>query len=97
MRELTISEMEQVSGGAFAHAATAGCIAGAVSSNDPLGGIMNCAGGAATGLAFSLAIMSGPIGFVAWTAVGVGVAYVNHQANEYLDDQRPNGTPAGSS
>ncbi len=49
---------------------------------------MNCAGGTASGLSFTLALMTGPVGMVAFTAAGVDIAYATHRANEYLDEAR---------
>ncbi len=96
MRELTMQEMEQVSGGFLLQAAGA-CAAGAVTQNNgALGGIMGCAGGTASGLAFTLAVMSGPVGAVALIGVGVGIAYATYQAQEHIEELKKNQAPGGS-
>lgn len=96
MRELTIDEMEHVSGG-FLGQAAASCTVGALSQdNGVLGGIMGCAGGTASGLAFTMMAFTGPVGAVAMFGVGVGIAYATYQAQEYFDGRKPHQTPSGS-
>lgn len=96
MRELTMQEMEQVSGG-FLLQAAGSCAAGAVTqSNGALGAVMGCAGGTASGLAFTLAVMSGPVGAAALFTVGVGLAYATYQAQDYFEDRKPHQPPSGS-
>ena len=96
MRELTVQEMDQVSGG-FLLQAGASCTVGAVTQdNGWLGGIMGCAGGTASGLAFTMAAMTGPVGAVALFGVGVGVAYATYKAQDYFEDRKPHQPPTGS-
>ena len=79
MRELTEREMDQVNGG-FLFQALGSCIAGAVSQNrGVLGGIMGCAGATASGLTFTLAAMSGPIGGAVMFMAGVGLSYATYR------------------
>lgn len=96
MRELTISEMEQVNGG-FVLGVAAGCGSGAVTGSSPLGAIMGCAGGTASSLAIVMATMSGPVGAVVLVGVGIGVAYATHRAQEYIEDIEPYKAPEQSS
>ena len=97
MRELTMQEMEQVSGGFFVPGAVAGCIAGAVThDNGATGSVMGCAGGTAASLALAMTAFAGPIGVVALVGVSVGIAYTTYQAQEYLNNKTPSPVPSGS-
>ncbi len=88
MRELTMQEMEQVGGG-FLTQAAASCTVGAVTQdNGVLGGILGCAGGTASGLAFTMMAFTGPVGAVAMFGVGVGIAYATCQAQEHIEEMR---------
>lgn len=97
MRELTIDEMEQVGGGvnALAYNMVTGCVIGAISGDSTVQALFNCSAGMAITVSFSIALASGPIGMVGWTAVGLGIGYAAHRANEWYDGMMP-GNNGGS-
>ncbi|MCY3566152.1 MAG: hypothetical protein OXH27_08215 [Gammaproteobacteria bacterium] len=98
MRELTIDEMEQVSGGvnAFVYNTATGCALGAMGGGSPAQALFNCVAGASVAVSFSIAAASGPLGMVGWTAVGLGIGYGAHRANEFVDDIRSGATSSSS-
>ncbi len=90
MRELTIDEMEQVSGGFLGVGVAAGCGTGAVTQdNGVLGGIMGCAGGTASSLALAMVPFTGPLGAVALVGVAIGIGYATYKAQDYFEGRKP--------
>ena len=98
MRELTIDEMEQVSGGvnAFAYSAATGCAAGVMGGGSPAQAVFNCTAAAGAAVSFTIALAAGPIGMLGWTAVGLGIGYAAHEANEWYEEMTSS-TKQGSS
>lgn len=97
MRELTMQEMEQVSGGFLVAAAAAACATGVVTSSYPTLGVMNCAGNVAATIAIAAIPFTGPIGAVALVGVAIGVGYATHRANEHFEDHIDGRRPKSSS
>jgi len=97
MRELTMDEMEQASGGFYVSGIAAACAVGVLTSNSPTLAVMNCAGNTAAAIAITTAPLAGPLGGVALIGVGIGIGYMTHWANEYFDDRYDGSTPRPSS